>query len=380
MTNNLTSTLDSDQVDLTRLKNLRVGIIQWDKGDGLAAMYAQTMTDLGCEPVEFMYNAPLPSSLDIVIVFGPFGSLVPIIRQLLMQPAANRPVLTYWMTEQLPNPDLPEWFRYGVGQVRSKIEQWAFQPDQQGYWQPHPILGKLITKAHRYRYYGDLYWLRRLGLLTTLVIPSAWTGKFLQARGFDSIDPPPGYRSDWGRDLGLERDIPVLWIGKVGSSRRGRLLQQLRSDIKVVGIDLLMIDGEENPYVFGEERTRLLNRTKIMVNLLREEWDDNSMRFSLAAHNHALVITEPTLSHSDFVPGEHLVETPIERLAETICYYLTHETERKRITDQAYQLISQNSREQIIGEILVKSIAKAQAVRPTSFANNTPSDDEKTSL
>ena len=168
--------------------------------------------------------------------------------------------------------------------------------------------------------------------------------------------PPPSYRHDWGADLKLERDVPVLWIGKIATARRKRLLKRLRADLQEHGVEILMIDGVENPYVFGEERTVLLNRTKIVVNLLRERWDDNSMRYRLAAQNRALIVTEPTLPHTPFLPGLHLVETPIEQMAETICHYLSHEEERQRIVGRAYQLITKNSIEEVIAQILEQTV------------------------
>ena len=62
------------------------------------------------------------------------------------------------------------------------------------------------------------------------------------------------------------------------------------------------------------------------------------MRYCLAAPNRALIVTEPTLPHTGFRPGVHLVETPIKQMADTICYYLTHEEERQQFVEQAYQL------------------------------------------
>jgi hypothetical protein len=64
------------------------------------------------------------------------------------------------------------------------------------------------------------------------------------------------------------------------------------------------------------------------------------MRYALAAHNRALVVTEPTLPHTSHRPGVHVVEAPFEQIADTICHYLAHEEERQRIVENAYQLIS----------------------------------------
>jgi hypothetical protein len=162
-----------------------------------------------------------------------------------------------------------------------------------------------------------------------------------------------GSPPDWGGDLGLERDIPILWIGKIATSRRHRLLKRIRAELKERGLEILVVDGIENSYVFGEKRTILLNRTKIVLNLLREKWDDNSMRYFLAAPNRALIITEPTLPHTPFLAGMHLVEAPIDQIADSICYYLSHEEERRRIVDQAHQLVTTDlTLRKAVGQIL----------------------------
>ena len=126
-------------------------------------------------------------------------------------------------------------------------------------------------------------------------------------------------------NLELERDIPVLWLGKAGSSRRKSLLHKTRAELRTHGIEMLVIDGVENPYIFGKDRDNLLSRTKIVLNLVRAWWDDNSLRYTLVAPKRALIVTEPTLPHTDFMPGVHLVEAPVNQLADTILYYLNHE-------------------------------------------------------
>ncbi len=118
------------------------------------------------------------------------------------------------------------------------------------------------------------------------------------------------------------------------------------------GVQMLRIDGERHPYVFGDERTVLLNRTKVVLNLLRAEWDNNAMRFHLAALNRALVVTEPMVDQKTFVPGVHLVEVPVEEIPDRILHYLAHEDERQAITEQAYQLITRHKREDVIAQLL----------------------------
>ena len=337
------------------VSGLRVGVVYWDKQGSIISGISLALKYLGCEVINFPYAAKLPENLNVVFVCGPFGSLVPLVNQLVACPESERPSLVYIMTEQLPNPDLPEWLRYAGGLMRSWLERLAFQQQAQGDWRFHPQLSWLAAKGHRFRYYGDLYWLRREGLLSVLAIPSRWTAGFLRTRGFDPMVLPPSVNQ--GEDLELERDIAVLWIGKPGTTRRARLLKRLRADLRERGVELLTIDGVEHPYVFGQERTILLNRTKVIVNILREKWDDNSMRYVLAAPCRTLVITEPTLPHSFFEPGVHLVETPFEKMADTICYYLTHEEERQQIVKRAYQLVTEQSGLEKINQILERVLA-----------------------
>jgi hypothetical protein len=320
---------------------LRVGVVHWHidhKGDGFTSLLSNTLKELGCETVDFLHNARLPKDLDAVLVDGPLDSLVPLANQLLAYPPSRRPIFVLLMTEQFPNPKLPEWMRYLGGIVRSRAGRLAFRQQHNGTWQIDPRLRWLTTKAHRLLYYGDLFWLKRQGILSILAVTSYWTADFLRARGFDPIVAYVGPHPSWGADLGLERDISVLWLGKIATHRRRRLLLRIQAELKERGVEMMVIDGVKHPYIFGEERTVLLNRTKIALNLLRAEWDDNTMRYCLAAPNRAMIVSEPTLPHTAFKPGVHLVEAPIDQLTNTICYYLSHEEKRQQIVNQAYQL------------------------------------------
>jgi hypothetical protein len=339
---------------------IRIGIPYWSRGDGVSILHSRIVENLGYEPVDFIYDQKLPESLTAIFLYGPWGSMTPMISQLRERSPENRPILIWWLTEQLPNPALPEWFRYSAGYFRNWLEQLAYRRHEDGSWAKRKYIGSLLSsKALRFRYYGDLYWLRRSRVKTLIIQSSPWSNEFLTKRGFNIFAPPnPSYYSDWGADLKLERDIPVLWIGKVATRRRRQLLDRIQMELREHGIELLRIDGESNPYVFGDERTKILNRSKIVLNILRAKWDNNAMRFQLAALNRALILTEPMFNHTQFQPGVHLIEAEIDEITDKILYYLSHGEESQKITDQAYLLITRSSRDEVIGQILEECLKR----------------------
>lgn len=352
----------SDRMDL---KGLRVGLLYWDNFKGVLNLQ-QLFEYLGFEVVSFPYNHKLPANLDVVFARGPYGSLVPLANQLIACPAATRPAFVYLMVEPLPHPGLPEWLRYRAGQARSLVGRLSYQQGPSGEWEVRSRYPLSWIKAHRFIYYGDMHWMRSEGILSVLAIASKWNAEFLDARGFDPLVLPLCYPRDPQVDFRQERDIPVLWLGKAGSDRRKRILNRVREDLRKRGIELMVIDGIENQYVFGKKRDALLSRTKIVLNILRNWWDDNSMRYLLAMPKGALVVTEPTLPHTSFQPGQHLVQSPIDEIADKICYYLDHEQERLEIVERAYDEITRYSSADVMHWVFEKAVAARQNLLPAA--------------
>ncbi len=312
---------------------LCVGVAYWQL-DELAQLIAVNLEKFGCQ-VRLFEHTQLPGDVDVVFAYGPLGSLTPLGMQLMACPVAERPLFALFLTEQLPNPHIPELLNYPMAVVRSYFERLVTR-------YPTTAWLRLTAKALRFRYYGDLHWLRRQGILSLLLLESEVTAEYLRRRGFEPHTFSLGSRPDWGTDLNLERDIPVLWLGKVGSHRRELLLHQIRSQLQARGVQMMVVDGIEHPYVFGHKRTVLLNRTQIVLNLVRQPWDCNSLRFYLAAPNKAMMMSEPLLPHvPTIVPGVHYVETPLDGLPDLICYYLSHPEHRQQIATAAYQLVTE---------------------------------------
>lgn len=319
--------------------DMRVGLLEWKPGDELISLIGDEVSRQGHAVTPVAYDGPLPERLDVILACGPFGSLMPLAARLRCQPAARRPALVLWMTEQLSNPALPTWLVHVVAELRSGLERRAVLASARRTGKVPERLRRLTRRALRLRYYGDLVWLRRHGLLSVLAISSAWLTQFLRDRGFAVTHATMGSHPRWGADLGLERDIPVLWLGSL-SGRRQRTLATVCGDLRERGIEVAVVDGVAHPAVFGEQRVRLLNRTRIVLNLLRAPWDSNTLRFFLAAPNRALVVTEPTLPHQPLGDGTHVVAAPVDRMADAVCRYLADEGARRRIVDEAYRLVT----------------------------------------
>jgi hypothetical protein len=159
----------------------------------------------------------------------------------------------------------------------------------------------------------------------------------LARMGAPTMAVPFGSSSNWYADLALERDIDVLWIGSHGSWRRSSQLNRIEKAFTERNIRFYKVDGRAAPFVHGEERTSLINRSKIVLNLMRTPYDDNTLRHFIAMPNRALVISEPMLRHNPhLLPQVHYVEAPLADLPDKILYYLEHEQARMEIVDRAY--------------------------------------------
>lgn len=316
---------------------MRLGISFWTPQDDISALLAETAEQLGQTAVAVDPMGPLPAGLDALLIHGPQGSPLPLAFQLQALPADERPRLAVWQTEQFWNPAWPTWLARLASDARAAVERYGYQRHGQAVWQRSNRWSKVTRRAFRLRYFGELRWLRRTGLLTALAATSQWMAGFLARTGLPASLAYFGVYPCWGADLGLDRDIDVLWVGKVGTDRRQKLLEQVRSALAQRGITMVVVDGVEHPYVFGEARTALLNRAKVVLNLLRQPWDNHSLRFFLAAANRAMVISEPTLPHLPYQNGVHVVYAGLRELPDVMTHYCRAEAERQRIADEMHR-------------------------------------------
>jgi glycosyltransferase involved in cell wall biosynthesis len=299
-------------------------------------------------------SASWKRAYDFVLGYGPHtweGSLLPTAQRLASYSRDKRPFFYWWFTEAIFRPKIPTQFVRIVSKLHAKGNLRIAQSTaaREKLWAKG--LDRLFLQRHfRLRAIGEVYEFHSRGLLGGLAVTATSGAAYFRRHGFRPIVVPIGYHPIFqGRDLGLQRDIDVGFLARMSTKRRFRLLEQVRKDLEGRGIKMVVPTKELD----GEERTRFLNRAKIILNIFQYPHDFVGLRFLLCAANKALLVSEPVLDQEPFVPGRHMIAVPIETIAETIEFYLSRERQRQEIVEQAHRLISEQfTIHQMIGRIL----------------------------
>lgn len=331
----------SEQKDVAPREACQVAIPEWAEDDGIAKMIGFELQQIGCNPVLFPFDNTIPRGVDYLLTFGPYNKILPLWETNARQASGRRPVVIHWNTEGMPDLRVPTPFVRLLGAVRSRIGRMSHSGSSfERFVHSTRAISKIDESFKRYRYHGDYDYAFRKGWLDILADSSHIYSQIRTRIGVPTIYAPWGASQRWYKDLGLERDIDVLWMGKRGTDRRGHILDRIFKELKLRGLNVYIGDNEVNPFIFGEERTAYLNRSKITLNVTRTWYDDNFSRFSMACPNRSLVVSEPLLPHCpEFKENVNYVSAKIHDLADTIVYYLEHEEERMRIVDNAYNLM-----------------------------------------
>jgi hypothetical protein len=234
-------------------------------------------------------------------------------------PAERRPLVVVWHTEPLPMPRA-----CGVRRQPLTVRE----------------VGKIVLRDRRVNdHYSNARFLRglaRAGFVDALVVAAKAYQVALAEEGIDVHHVPLGYHPYQGRLLDSERDVGVLFLGETRMRRRQRILRRLRSE----GVEVTVLGDYADPDLWGESRTALLNRTKIMLHIPRLEGHTSDIRMNISMACGALLVSEPLCFPDPFVPGTHHVEAPLDELAATISRYLENEPERRRIAEQAHAFLT----------------------------------------
>jgi hypothetical protein len=234
--------------------------------------------------------------------------------------AARRPAALIWHTEPLPPPAAS-----GLPRPRLQLRE----------------IAKIVLRDRRatdiYTNASRLRQLARRGLPDCLVVSGRSRQQFLAEHGIAAHWVPPGYSPDHGRDLGLERDIDVLFLGTLDVKRRRHALARLAE----AGLEITVEGSWYDSRAWGENRTRLLNRATILLNVPRYPGELAGLRLILGLANRCLVVTEPIYDASPFLTDEHFVTAALPQMPQVIRHYLDHPDERRTIVDAGYRFVTQ---------------------------------------
>src|SRR4051812_6457769 len=233
---------------------------------------------------EFETGSHSLDKCDVVMSYGPhFGRMMPVLRWVGRRKDDRSPRFIWWLNENPIDWRIPRPVAEVGGRARLLVDSaWERRPRA---LRDTP-LPPLLRMGHRLRIYGELMWAHRHGLPDVLAVTSARRVEWLRTLGIEAIHVPTAYGPGYGRDLGLPRDIPVAWIGIGGqggiwAERRARVLARLTEDLARRGVAVHQWFGG----LHGEERTMVLNRTKIVLNLLQHPQDFTGHRLLLGAAN-----------------------------------------------------------------------------------------------
>ena len=323
-------------------------------GEGTRPDLVDSLTELGHRVTLVRDALPDPRRIDIVLIASNANWHPEICRQLrrIRRASAPGPFVVVWHSEPLPLPkDAP------FPRARLNLRE----------------LAKILLRDWRATDpYTNARVLARLAstrLYDLLVVSTPSRQAYLAERGIAAHAVPLGYHPSYGRDLGIARDIDVLFLGDPNVPRRRRLLDQLRAK----GVQVEALGSWFTTDTWGEKRTRLLNRTRILLNLQRFPGELSGQRMILGMANKALVISEPIFMPGPFLPGTHWVSATVDEMPEVIARHLGNEQNRQAIVEAGYDLVMNRlTLKQSAAQVLALAAAARSGNRDEVIASACP--------
>ncbi len=301
-----------------RLSGRRVAVLRRWKGK--IGSIEESLAEAGYDVASVFDDSFDPARADVVWVQGNINWYPRARRSLSALPERARPKVLVWHSEPLP-------FPHGSGFPR-----------------PHLTvreIAKIILRDKRatdaYTNYYRLKQMHSRALIDLCVVTSRSRQRFLAEKGIASHFVPLGSHAGIGRQMALGRDIDVLFIGTLDDSRHRSALKYLRSN----GVNVEAIGSWKPGPSWGESRTELINRAKIFLNIQRHAGQYSGYRMLLGMMNGAMVVSEPVHDPFPYQPGEHYVESTLEKMPITISKYLSDVSARGAIAGAGYRFASE---------------------------------------
>ena len=331
--------------------------------DEPGSILADVIRDLGPETSIAHDGDPAIMNADILILFGKCSAFTASVRRLSADPT-QRPATILWHIEPLPPGPLPE-SAFRTARLLSRCD-WNHLPRPLAAL-AHYVPGRnLIRDAARsalsrkleklsdwdstrtgavhprllYHAVQHYMWFQQWHAPQWCDVVAASTRArcgILERMGIDCEYTPLGYHPGWGQDMECERDVDVLFLGRVRRTSRERLLADLSDQLREQDITLTIVDRN----CYGQDRAELLSRTRIVLDVVKNTWEMPLQRLLISMPCGAMVVSNWMADPYPF-RSEHMVRVETGAFAETIRYYLEHEAERKRIAEAGRRHVIDN--------------------------------------
>ncbi len=303
----------------SRSSTATVGVLVRPRPTGLVSERLRaTVAGLGHTARLVAPDEGVPEGVDLLLIYGNAAWFRRPLQDLTAASPGARPRIVVWHSEPLP-PSAAS----GLPRPRLHARE----------------LAKVALRDDRATDpYTNLRVLRRLhehGALDRVVVTSEGAVETLAEEGIAAVAVPIGRHPDHGRDLGLARDIDVLFLGALDVPRRRRALRALRRR----GVSVTAVGGWDDPRYWGEAREQLVNRARIFLNVLRRPGQFSGERLVIGMANRALVLSEPIYRPEPFVPGVHYIESSLDLWPEVIEAHLADEMSRCRMAEAGHAFV-----------------------------------------
>jgi hypothetical protein len=176
----------------------------------------------------------------------------------------------------------------------------------------------------------------RAGRLTGIMAGMQSGAALLEQAGIQAKYVPVGYHPQFGiLQPDAERDLDVVFFGSL-TEGRAAALRDIECRLGKAGYGLTVASGD----CYGESRNGLLNRARIVLNLLNYPWEFPSMRLVMAMACGCLVVSVSGPDPAPFRDGEHFIQAEPGSICETLLRYLANEDERTVLAQRGHAFVT----------------------------------------
>lgn len=352
--------------------------------DEMVSVLTAVVRELGGDVFLARDGDPAILEADVVILFGrcsAFGDSA----RLLTAHSRRRPATILWHVEMLPPGVIPahaedaarKLVRCDVGKLpkplRSLIRcipshsflvnllrrmRCAQLTRRCGWDRQFP--GERVHAREWYHAVASVLWLKQWYSNTwcdCVAVSTMPRRRLLIEMGIPCEYAPLGYHPLWGTDRGGDRDLDVVFLGHIKRTGRERLVSRIARQLAKAGAKFMVVDHD----CYGEDRTKLLNRAKISLDLVKSTWEMPVMRLLISMGCGALVVSNCSVDPYPF-REEHLVRVDSDSLASAILEHLHNEPVRRRKVEEARcHVTSELAWSPIVSRVLQRALAPHRA-------------------